>query len=87
MATILMPSILSWKKMTAKTGTMGKPKAPMALEKREETSKMRPTEPTENTCQLMAVQNNASWVRDSTRPYPAEAATVHTKPASSRLVK
>ncbi|KAL5164650.1 hypothetical protein HKD37_18G049922 [Glycine soja] len=41
---------------TASIGTIGTPKALMALEKREETSRISPKQPMVKTCQSMAVK-------------------------------
>ena len=38
-----IPPIFSWKKITARIGTIGKPKTLMALENKEDTSKIKPT--------------------------------------------
>ncbi|EXC50736.1 hypothetical protein L484_000382 [Morus notabilis] len=55
MAITLIPSILSWKKITAKTGTTGKLKTLMTLEKSEDTSRMSPTAPILQSCHEIAV--------------------------------
>ncbi|KAL9287265.1 hypothetical protein AtEden1_Chr4g0294481 [Arabidopsis thaliana] len=49
------PFILSWKMITAKIGTTGSPKTLIAFENREESSKISPVPPMENTCQVTAV--------------------------------
>ena len=49
------PFILSWKMMTASTGTTGSPNALIAFENREESSKISPVPPMLNTCQITAV--------------------------------
>ncbi|ANM67443.1 hypothetical protein AT4G18215, partial [Arabidopsis thaliana] len=54
--------------MTARIGTTGSPKALIAFENREESSKISPVQPMENTCQ-------ASCCRDKSRPNPADAPT------------
>lgn len=56
MAINFKPCILSWKKTTARTGTIGKPAIPTALEKREDVSKISPAEPIAYSCQHIAVQ-------------------------------
>lgn len=50
MATTLIRNILSWKKITCRTGTTGKPKVPTTLEKREDASKINPTPQIANSC-------------------------------------
>ncbi|CAH8276195.1 unnamed protein product [Arabidopsis lyrata] len=67
MEKIFDASILSWKTITATTGTIGNPTAVMELESTEDDSKINPTQPT--VC-----------IRDSSSPIPAEAPMVHMNP-------
>ena len=43
-------------KDAARTGTIGKPKTLMALENKEDTSKIKPTQPIAETSHIIAVQ-------------------------------
>jgi hypothetical protein len=56
MEKIFDASILSWKTITATTGTIGSPTAVMELENTEEDSKINPTQPTVYTCQKIAAE-------------------------------
>ncbi|KAH0462365.1 hypothetical protein IEQ34_009940 [Dendrobium chrysotoxum] len=55
MAITFTPLILSRKKMTAKTGTTGRARVLMAFENSDETTKIKPTTPTEATCHANAI--------------------------------
>ncbi|KAH0448567.1 hypothetical protein IEQ34_022367 [Dendrobium chrysotoxum] len=50
MAITFTPFIVSWKKITAKTGIIGRASVLMAFENSDDTTKIKPTTPTDATC-------------------------------------
>ncbi|RXH99001.1 hypothetical protein DVH24_011326 [Malus domestica] len=69
-AITFIPSMLSLKKITARTGMKGKPEALMTLETKEDTSNINP----------MAPMLKENCVRENIKPYPADAPTVQMTP-------
>ncbi|GLT51347.1 hypothetical protein SLA2020_247640 [Shorea laevis] len=77
-------SLLSWKKITATIGMTGRPKTLMALENKEDTSKINPIVPTTKICEAIAV--SITVMAQENFPSPNSSTSLH-KPFHSPLMK